>query len=152
MTELEPTQTLKAFFTEVINIPDDAQEWLIGLWNATQFLDDVADGDTVSRPQIDAAINELLIGMPSNDFYRKYMIQLLPVVGTFVCKWQASDFLERRGMADERSFMWRAGYYDVILIVTILCHGMHVATKMAPDILSLYGETYKSYKEEFADG
>ena len=143
---------LEEFFVEILRLPDDAKNWLLGLWDATQFLDDVADRDEISQHQFDNALHLLLIDMPANGFFAKHTTQLLTALATYVAKWQASDFLERLNRADQRTFMWRAGFYDVVLTVTILCHGLQSASKLAPDILSLYGETYESYKKEFPDG
>ena len=143
---------LKEFYSEVLDLPQDASDWLISLWDTTQFLDDVADGDKIERKQLDSAINQLLVGMPANQFFAQNAPQLLMSVAVFIAKWQASDFLERLDRADQKTFMWRAGYYDVILTVVVLCHGIEAATKIAPDILSLYGESYESYKEEFPNG
>ena len=60
-------------------------------------------------------------------------------------KWQASDKAERDGRADAKSFMWRAGYYDLVLFVNLLCNGP--SAPIAP--LSLYGETLADYLKEF---
>ncbi len=149
---MAPTDVLKEFMDEILQLPPDASDWLIGLWDATQFMDDVADKDDIPRQQFDNALNQLLVQMPANSFFANNAAQLLTSVAVFISKWQASDFLERMNRADEKTFMWRAGFYDVVLVVTILCHGLQKATKMAPDILSLYGETYDSYREEFANG
>ena len=146
------TDILKEFFEEILQLPVNAQEWLIALWDATQFLDDVADKDDIERRQFDRALNHLLVEMPANGFFANHSSQLLMAVAVYISKWQASDFLERCNRADEKSYMWRAGYYDVVLTVVVLCHGLSTATKIAPDILSLYGETYDSYKEEFQNG
>lgn len=143
---------LREFFSDVLDLPHDASEWLLSLWHTTQFLDDVADGDKIDRSDFNYALNKLLVEMPASQFFSQNAPQLLMSVAVFIAKWQASDFLERLDKADQRTFMWRAGYYDVILTVVILCHGLHTATKMAPDIMSLYGESYESYKEEFPNG
>ena len=143
---------LEEFYSEVLQLPKEASDWLLALWHTTQVLDDVADGDKIERSDFNIALNQLLVEMPANQFFAQNAPQLLMSVAVFIAKWQASDFLERLDRADERTFMWRAGYYDVILTVVILCHGLHTATKMAPDIMSLYGESYESYKEEFPNG
>jgi hypothetical protein len=57
--------------------------------------------------------------------------------------------VERAGQADARSYVWRAGYYDLILIVVQLCHGVDVATKLAPIVMQMYGETLADYLKEF---
>ncbi len=152
MNELSARNLLESYFVDVLSLPADACEWLLGLWDATQFLDDVADKDDVPRDRLDNAMNQLLVQMPANSFFIKHPTQLLTTVAVFISKWQASDRLERLNRADEKTYMWRAGYYDVVLMVTILCHGLDAGNKIAADILSLYGETYQSYKEEFANG
>lgn len=149
---MSAVDVLEEFYIEVLQLPEEASAWLLGLWHSTQFLDDVADHDDIDRKDFNIALNQLLVEMPANKFFAQHAPQLLMSVAVFIAKWQASDFLERLDKADQRTFMWRAGYYDVILTVVILCHGLHTATKMAPDIMSLYGETYESYKEEFPNG
>ena len=54
--------------------------------------------------------------MPQNPFFARHAGTLLPVLSTMVLKWQASDRVEREGNADARSFTWRAGYYELVLI------------------------------------
>jgi hypothetical protein len=66
-----------------------------------------------------------------------------------ILKWQASDKVERVGKHDEVSFVWRAGYYDVVLTVVRLCHGVAIAHQCAADVMRLYGEKYSEYVKEF---
>jgi hypothetical protein len=67
-----------------------------------------------------------------------------------ILKWQASDHVEREGDVDARSFMWRAGYYDIILTVVQLCHGAEVAKESAHMVMRMYGEKLEDYLEEFS--
>ena len=152
ITASETRHILKGFCDELLELPPDARNWLISLWEATQFIDDVADDDKITRPQLDNALNQLFIQMPANPFYITNQVQLLPILAVFIAKWQASDRLERQGRANEKTFMWRAGFYDVMLAVIAICYGVEEASRLAPDVLSLYGETYESYKREFPDG
>jgi hypothetical protein len=119
------------------------------MWDAIQFLDDVADGDTVSRSAQDRAFNQLLVAMPANPFFAANAGALLPVVAVQLLKWQASDMVERAGNADAKSYMWRAGYYDLVLLVIQICHGYEKALLAAPSVMSLYGETLADYLGEF---
>lgn len=144
-------EVLEHHLIETLSLPDTAVSWLIGMWDAIQFLDDVADGDEVTRPEFDRALNQLLVAMPSNPFFTAYSTTLLPVVAVQILKWQASDDAERKGKADARSYMWRAGYYDLVILAVQLCHGYDVALKMAPIVMSMYGEKIEDYKEEFAN-
>jgi len=142
---MTPEESLRLNFTD-IGLPADAQDWLIALWHVTQVFDDFADGDAVSRPDLDLAIWESLVKMPVNPFFHANAGTLAPVVATAVLKWQVSDAKERAGTADCVSFVWRAGYYDVVLMVAHLCLG-DAATKL--DIAKLYGEKLDDYLREF---
>jgi hypothetical protein len=129
--------------------PESAIEWLLMLWHVTQVFDDFADGDAVGRENLDKAIYYSLVGMNANSFYSSYRQELTPVVANFILKWNASDTVERQGNVDERSFMWRAAYYDVIMMVVLIVHGFEKAKKIAPFVMNLYGESFDDYKKEF---
>jgi hypothetical protein len=45
--------------------------------------------------------------------------------------------------------VWRAAFYDVVLMVVALCHGPDKALEMAHDVMGLYGEKYADYLKEF---
>jgi hypothetical protein len=133
-------------------LPAPAIEWLVMLFEATQVFDDVADGDPVDRQALDATIWNTLIGMNQNPFWIAHGHNLAPVVATMILKWQASDQAERAGEADAKAYVWRAGYYDVVLMVIQLCHGANSAKLMAKQVMQLYGETYEEYMKEFHHG
>lgn len=144
-------EILEHHLIETLELPGQPVAWLLGMWDAIQFLDDVADGDDVSRDQLDCALNQLLVAMPSNPFFVAHASALLPVVAVQLLKWQASDKAEREGFADARSYMWRAGYYDLVLLVVQICHGYDIAVNMAPVVMGLYGEKLEDYQKEFED-
>ena len=87
--------------------------------------------------------------MPGNAWFLAHAGALLPAVAQMVLKWQASDTVERAGNADARSFVWRAGYYDVVLMAVLLAHGPDAAQRAAHAVLSLYGERLEDYLAEF---
>lgn len=134
---------------EGLELPPAAVDYLMALWNVIQVLDDVADGDEVARPDLDRAIADILFRMPSNEFYRQFHTWLVPALAQMVMKWQASDIQERMGEANAQSYMWRAGYYDVVLLVVTLCHGP--SSDKALQALRLYGETVEEYMREFGN-
>lgn len=135
------------FSFNALELPPDAVQWLLDLWHVIQVLDDVADGDEVARPDLDRAIYASLAGMPSNSFYQRNQSWLLPIMAQSVLKWMASDYAERSGVADERSYMWRAGFYDVVMMVVMLVHGP--SSQKCFEALAMYGETAQDYLEEF---
>jgi hypothetical protein len=144
------SEWLKENLQRVLALPAPATEWLMMLWGAIQVFDDVADGDPVEREDLNAAIWNTLVGMNQNSFWAANSITLAPVVATMILKWQGSDQAERAGNADARSYVWRAGYYDVVMMVVALCHGTKYATDNAHLVMALYGETLEDYMKEFS--
>lgn len=133
----------------IFALTDQATEWLIMLWQAIQVFDDIADGDPVSMGELNKTILNTLVYMNQNEFWRCNSNSLSPIIELNILKWHASETAERNGKADEKSFVWRAGFYDVILMVVKLCHGSEAAMKVAYNVLSLYGENFQEYFKEF---
>jgi len=132
-----------------IQLSPAAVDWLCDLYAVIQLFDDVADGDGIERRDLDRVIWASLIGMNTNEFWLENMGTLIPIMGAAILKWQASDHAERDGVANAVSFVWRAGFYDLVLIAAQLCHGREVAQSLAPTIMGIYGETYEKYQKEF---
>jgi hypothetical protein len=110
---------------------------------------DYADGDAVSRQELDALIWNALVALPCHPFFVAHAHTLGVALSTAILKWQASDRAEREGLADARSFVWRASYYDVVLVVLNLCYGPTVAQSKAHLVMGLYGEKLDDYLKEF---
>ena len=144
----EAAQSLAVHF-QTLELPPDAALWLLDVWQMIQTLDDVADGDPVSRGDLNAAIWASLVTMPGNSFYQANVAPLQAGLAMLVLKWQASDDAERAGQADARSYMWRAGYYDLVLLVVLLTKGHATAMKNAMTVMQLYGEKLDDYLKEF---
>ena len=134
---------------EALDLPANATAWLLDLWALTQFFDDVVDGDTVRPAAAHEVIWKALVTFPANSFYVANATVLQSALATAVLKWEASHSAERLNKADERSFMWRAAYYDVVLLVVLLCQGYESAMAKAPTIMALYGEKFSDYRAEF---
>jgi hypothetical protein len=145
----EAAQYLVVHFQE-LDLPPEAIAWLLDVWQMIQALDDVADGDDIDRPRLDSTIWASLVTMPANPFYLANAQALQTGLALLVLKWQASDDAEREDKADARSFMWRAGYYDLILLVVLLTKGHAGAMKNAMKVMHLYGETLHEYLKEFS--
>ena len=144
---MDDKATLLHNFKEVLMISDDASDWLLGLWDVIQVFDDIADGDEVSRDDLDKAIWATLVSIPKNPFYQRHASWLVPSVAQLVLEWLASDLAERDGRASAQSYMWRAGYYRTVCLVACIEHGPSAAISEAA--LALYGETLDDYLGEF---
>lgn len=135
---------------EAWELPRDATTWLLDLWRITQTLDDVADRDEIAPETLQKAIWSIFVTFPANPFFLAHATQLQPALATAVLKWEAANRAERTGTADERSYMWRAGYYDIVLLTILLCQGFDSAMAKAPAVMALYGEIYSDYRAEFS--
>ena len=144
----EAGQSLAVHFQN-LGLPPDAAGWLLDIWQLIQAWDDVADEDGIERDRLDRAIWASLVTMPANPFYLANAVTLQAGLALLVLKWQASDDAERAGKADARSYMWRAGYYDLVLLVVLLTKGHATAMKDAMTVMHLYGETLHEYLKEF---
>lgn len=125
---------------EALGLPAPAKAWLLDLWTVIQVLDDAADGD--KSADAGRAAMAVFWDMPLNPFYRDFAAALQPVLKLQVLKWCAANEVEAAGQADERSYIWRAGYYDVVLMVCSLC-----GRDQGAAALLLYGETFTEYME-----
>ena len=134
---------------QTLDLPPEAAGWLLDVWQLIQAWDDVADGDAIERDRLDRAIWASLVTMPANPFYLANAGALQAGLALLVLKWQASDDAERAGEADARSFVWRAGYYDLVLLVVLLTKGHAGAMKQAKTVMHLYGEQLDAYLKEF---
>ena len=134
-----------------LNLPADAERWLGDVWNLIQLFDDIEDGDEIAGADGVDVLWSVLVGMPMNPFFLAHQMTLTPIMMTQLLKWQAANEAEAEGEADERSYMWRAGYYDLVLAVHYICFGRGLTEPSGCAILSLYGESYSDYKKEFED-
>lgn len=119
------------------------------VWRMIQAWDDVADGDEIERDRLGNAIWASLVTMPANPFYIANFQALQAGLALQILKWQAAEDAERTGQADPRSFIWRAGFYDLVLLVVLLTKGHATAMKDAVKVMHLYGETLPEYLKEF---
>ncbi len=121
------------------------------VWAAIQLFDDVADGDKITDDELNRVVWAVFVKFPQNPFYRANVDTLTPVMALQIIKWRAANAVENAGKSDERSYMWRAGYYDLVLTVCMLCFGEKIETGKICDALMLYGETYEEYEKEMND-
>ena len=132
-----------------LGLPADAIGFVEKLWRVSQFFDDLVDGEAIEGDDFDDALRACLIGLPCDPFYSAHAANLAPVIMMAIEKWRASDFAELSGRADARSFVWRAGFYDVVLMCATLS-GLTRQPWHSEQFLALYGETFPEYQREFS--
>lgn len=136
---------------ETLALPDDARAWLMSLWNVVQVFDDMADGDFPDRDKLDIAIFDAIVAMPANLFFNQHKAALLPLLAVAILKWKAADTAERAGTPTAMSYVWRAGFYDIVLACVQIIHGTENAMQIAASVMALYGETLPDYLKEFGN-
>ena len=140
-------EALEDHFVNRLELPQPAIDWLLDLWRVIQVFDDIHDGDAVG--DVMPALWASLVTMPGNPFYQSNAAALQGAMATAILKWHAANVAEEQGQADEKSYVWRAAYYDVVLLTVLLCHGQPAALSMAPLVMMMYGEPFAAYREEF---
>lgn len=126
----------------------DAVEFLNIVWRSIQFIDDVQDGDKPKTSTTDF-MHDMFFTLHTNLFYINHFQSLNSAIFVMIAKWHAANVFEERGEPTHLSFVWRAGFYDLALLVFYLCKGYKNGVIAAPTILSYYGEDYNAYIQEF---
>jgi hypothetical protein len=127
---------------------ESAIEFLNIIWRSMQYLDDKYD-DMATKTSTHLFIKDVFFALQHNQFYIENFKALSSALYVMVAKWEAANFAETSGTHNALSFMWRAGYYDLVLLVYYLCKGYDNGMYAAYNILSMYGESLVDYLEEF---
>jgi hypothetical protein len=134
---------------DYLSLQGAPRQLMLDVWSLIQVFDDAEDGDAIDSIELDRAMWAALVGLPSNEFFVQYRKELTGIIAVQILKWRAATQAEALNAADERSFLWRAGYFDILMFVYALVHGKDIASRNAMDVMSRYDETYEEYKKEF---
>jgi hypothetical protein len=149
MTQDAPPEfVLRSNFRDNLCLSDDACDWLMMLWQAIQAIDDIVDGEEIDHDSAIALGWNVLVAMPGNPFFQKHSSVLLPAMGLQFAKWKASDDAERDGRASATAFVWRASYYDMVLMAVQCEHGGPIGVEIGQHVMEMYGENYDTYISE----
>jgi len=146
-----PKEHLKVHFDN-LQLPYDAQSFLMLLWDVFQNLDDWRDGAELTPKEIELAIYKVLVLLPGHSFFIMNHTALAHALSTATMKWFGANAVEDAKEVNEASFVWRAIYYDIVLLVVNLVHGYEVARDVSGYVTKMYGEKYEEYVEEFKHG
>lgn len=131
-----------------LNLSKDANNWLIVVWDIIQAFDDVVDDDKIEKSSVYALIFNCFNGFTNNIFYLQNISTLTTLLNNALMQWIAANNEENNNIRNEKTYMWRAAFYNVVLHVVLLEHGVDFATKHAHEILNIYGEEFNEYKME----
>lgn len=136
-----------------LELSKSATDLVLGLWASCQFFDDVLDLDSEKAGSaLDGVMRFLLIESHLSAFYQQNAIAISSCIAVQLAKWKAANYAEENGFADVKSYMWRAGFYDLLLLIVMLDKGIDYANASARDILQCYGEQFQEYLTEFHGG
>ena len=137
-----------------LELPPHALQWLIDLNQAVQGLDDWHDEDPIPQNEKLKVIHLCLVGLSGNPFFLQNYHRLLPLLNSFILKWSAANDIEDNRLKEHlpKAYMWRAGFYDIVLEVVSIVYGFDVASNLSSYVLKMYGETYDEYSKEFLNG
>lgn len=143
---------LETVFVHDLDLPPDVVAFLLGLWDLIQGLDDWMDDTPTPKDARTHVVWLALVGLPSAPFWRRHLDELLPVLANCVLRWQAANIIEdgRESEHLPKAYMWRAGYYDMVLQTVLIVHGPEAALRLAPAVMRIYGERLEDYLKEFS--
>lgn len=108
----------------------DAVAFLLDVFDAVEFFDDIIDEETDSPEHKAQAVRVLfstLIDIPNNPFFVRFRNQITPVMLAAINAWLDSVSYEGRGDDESlaRAYMLRTMGVDLIPLVVCLVHGRH---------------------------
>lgn len=140
---VEQQITLTAFFEKWFKGNTDAMRMTALLVEVAHTWDDLVDVDKPVPPVVAArAFRTLLLELPSNRFYRAHFENLQPVLLAVWASWSAANVMENSPQDGdlEKSYMLRAGLYQLFHVVAALTGGLDWAEEIGPEIYRAYGE------------
>jgi len=139
-----------AFVQEACKGNEDAVAFVVGITNVAHFFDDLYDGD-VALKKTDTlnALWMTMVALPRNEFYRKFFMELQPLISNAITNWKVANEMEGAptGETDLRvAFVVRSGYADLIQQVALICGGPDWATRVGVAARRLcHSEPWKDY-------
>lgn len=110
--------------------------------------DDFIDGDPVEPEKTNQAFRFLIYDIPMNPVYRMIPSMNDHLLNVYL-RWRDATAMELEPEPDfEKTYMLRAGIYDIFSLIAYHLHGDEWARQIGPEVRKLYGETVASLKGE----
>ena len=127
-----------------------ASRLILMMFEVAHVWDDLIDNDNpdLSKEDINKAFRYLIYDIPMNPIYR--MIPSLPDHWLNVyLRWRDATAMEAEEKPDiDKTYMLRAGLYDIPIIIAYHLYGDDHAKQIGPSVRKLYGETIESLRGE----
>ena len=118
------------------------------LLEVAHLWDDLIDGDKVDEDDINRIFRYLIYDIPMNPVYNLIPGIHVHLLSIFL-RWRDATEMEKEENPDlEKTYMLRAGIYDLFSLIAFHLHGDKWAKEIGPSVRKLYGETLTSLKEE----
>lgn len=117
------------------------------MWEAMQDWDDLEDEGKTDHNRL---LAWMMIDKEYHPFFAPNAHILRPAMLQVYLKWSASNVLDRGSRLDvAKSYMLRAGYYDVLHLIAYIVGGHDWAVSVGPEIYREYIETPDEIWSEF---
>lgn len=152
MREIGPNTETTEIFTDLLRgwiQDDDAVRWVLDMFDAVEFFDDLVDGDNPpAEGRIVRVLWEVLVDMPANPFFHRHTTTLIPVVHAAINAWLDANDLERSGDSHSLhlSYVLRGLIMLVIPTVIELARGRDAMRACSADVVAfVMSETFEAY-------
>ena len=124
----------------------DAVNFAVCLWHGAQAWDDLEDEGSADH---NALISWMAFTKEYHPFFARHGSIMRPAMLSMYLKWRVANVLDR-GTRDDvaKSYMLRAGLYDVWHLMAWLTGGEAWAAEVGPEIYREYSETPDSLWKE----
>tara|TARA_R100001082_G_C4308204_1_gene135564 strand:+ start:124 stop:576 length:453 start_codon:yes stop_codon:yes gene_type:complete len=130
----------KLIIQEACNNDTAAIHYLWKLMCISRTVDDIYDEDQeVSRDQLIETVEYLLVGLPSNPFFRKHRDILESQHISMYNAWMAANLWEKGDETDKiYSHVWRDTHHEIVPLVALLTQGPTKMTEVSLKIRKLF--------------
>jgi hypothetical protein len=144
----EHENAFRQAFNEFFKGQQNAVSLCMMLLEVSHAWDDIVDGDAISESDVNRVFKYLIYDIPKNPIY--LAIPSLPdhMLNVFL-RWRDANKLERMDPPEvEKSYMLRAGIYDIFQLIAYYMYGDEWAEEIGPKVRMLYGETIEGLRGE----
>jgi len=131
---------------------EEAVDFALRCWSASQLWDDLCDGESVHADNKfpNEFITWLAFDKEYHPFFARNANVLRPAMIMTYLNWQAANKLEHAPDIQklQKSYVLRAGIYSLFHLIAWICGGHNHADDVAEEIWSQYGETLDGLSKE----